>query len=449
MGAIRWLDRLGSQRIKRLGREFLWVGLGQAIAALGAVAGVRILTGVLTAEAYGQVALSMTIVTLWNQTVLSPLSNAAMRFFAPAHEARALRDYFTVLERLSLQVTGIILLLASVLCAGLILVGESHWIKLMIAAVAVALLGGYNSMLDSVQSAARQRSVVALHQGLISWTRFLLAAGLVVWLGGGSTTAVMGYGLAMVPILLSQVFFLRRRILPLLASDNTPGVGGNDWRGAMLAYAWPFGVFGIFTWMQTASDRWSLQTFATTPDVGLYAVLYQLGYYPIIMACLFSTQLLSPLLFARAGDASDSSRVEQAVALNWRFTAGMLGFAVLTTLLALALHRPVFRLLVAPAYRSVSWLLPGMVLAGGLFATGQLASLALMSTNNVVALIPLKIGTAIAGVLLSLVGAARWGITGVVLASIAFSLLYCVWTCLLVHRYYAWRRVSLHSDMPR
>src|SRR5438874_2297495 len=50
----------------------------------------------------------------------------------------------------------------------------------------------------------------------------------------------------------------------------------------MRGYAWPFAAWGIFTWMQTASDRWALQGRGTS-EVGFYAALYQLGYYPMTL----------------------------------------------------------------------------------------------------------------------------------------------------------------------
>jgi O-antigen/teichoic acid export membrane protein len=181
-----------------------------------------------------------------------------------------------------------------------------------------------------------------------------------------------------------------------------------------------------------ASDRWALEAFATTREVGLYTVLYQLGYYPITILTTLLVQLVSPIFFQRAGDGSDASRVRQVHRVNRRLTFAVLLLTGLAVLLALAVHGYVFRWLVAPEYRPISWLLPWMVLAGGLFATGQFASLSLMSENKSVNLIGPKVVTAAVGVGLNLIGARLYGAEGVVAASILFSALYCLWLHLML-----------------
>jgi O-antigen/teichoic acid export membrane protein len=143
-----------------------------------------------------------------------------------------------------------------------------------------------------------------------------------------------------------------------------------------------------------------------------------------------------PILFQRAGNASDSARMLEVHTLNWRLTMTALFLTGAATWLAFVLHRVVFTWLVAPEYRTISWLLPGMVLAGGLFATGQCAAISLLSGTETRSLLALKIVTAIVGVLLNMLGAARWGVIGVVGAGIIFSMGYLLWTLYLVRSQY-------------
>jgi O-antigen/teichoic acid export membrane protein len=427
-----WCSQAASPRFRRLSRELLWIGVGQAATVLGSLVGVRLLTGVLTSEAYGQLALAMTAATLVNQMVFGPLSNAATRFFAPAREVGALGSYFDAVKNLVFRATGGSLVLTLLLCLVLLLAGRASWVVLAIAAMLFALLSSYNSMLDGLQNAARQRVIVALHQGLACWGRFLLATGMVLLIGNSSTAAIAGYGLAIVLVLASQRYFFRRT---LLAADNPSGPvmkPAPQWRTQMLSYAWPFAVWGIPSWGQLASDRWALQAYASTSDVGLYAVLYQLGYYPITIATTLIVQLLVPVFFQQAGDGSDSSRIRHVHALTYRLTLCGLLLTAAAILPAFVLHGFIFRWLVAPGYQSVSPLLPAIVLAGGLFASGQLASVSLMSGTETRGLLAPKIVTAIIGVLLNVVGAKLFGITGVVGALAVASGLYLFWMLYLV-----------------
>jgi len=424
-------------RVRRLGREFIWVGFGQAAAVLGSLVGVRLLTGVLSPEVYGELALGMTLATLVHQVALGPLCAPASRFFAPAREKGELASFLTALRKLFAQATGIVLLLAGVVCLVLLLTGQIKWLWLALAAFGFALFSGYNYFLDSMQNAARQRSVVAWHQALASWGRFLVAVGMALWLGATSTVAMLGYGFATMLVLGSQWWFFRRKLQP--AGDAAPTGDGSvqRWQKQMFAYAWPFAAWGVFSWAQTASDRWALQMFVSTRDVGLYAVLFQLGYYPISLLSGLMVQLVSPIFFQRAGDATDELRMKRVYTINWRLTMATLILTGISTLLASSLHSFIFRWLVAPEYRNISWLLPGMVLAGGLFATGQFVSISLFIETETRILILPKIATAVIGVLLNIIGAAWFSVSGVVGACVVTSAVYMFWILYLVRIRYS------------
>ena len=428
--------QLTSKRFQRLGREFLWIASGQAAATLGALVGIRLLTAVLPLDIYGELALGMTLVILVNQIVFTPPAVAGLRFFAAAREAYELANFLAALRRLLAKATGVVLILALGTCLVLLLTGHVHWLWLGIAAFGFALLFGYNAVLDNIQNAALQRPVVAWHQALASWGRFLAAAGMVLWLGATSTMAMLGYVLATVLVLLSQCWFFRRTLLPTNSRVSHGTAATRHWEAQMLAYSWPFAMSGVFTWAQIASDRWALQVFASTREVGLYAALYQLGYYPITILTGLMMQLVMPILFQRAGNASDAARMLEVHTLTRRLTMTTLLLTGAATWLAFVLHRVVFTWLVAPEYRAISWLLPGMVLAGGLFATGQCAIISLLSSTETRSLLALKIVTASVGVLLNMWGAAQWGVMGVVGAGVMFSTVYMLWTLHLVRSQY-------------
>jgi O-antigen/teichoic acid export membrane protein len=117
---------------------------------LGALVGVRILTGVLSPEVYGELALGMTVAVLVNQIALGPLSNASLRFFASARDAGELPSFLAALKKLLLKATMWISLIAGIVCVGFILVGQFNRLWLIIAAFSFALFSGYNSTLDGM-----------------------------------------------------------------------------------------------------------------------------------------------------------------------------------------------------------------------------------------------------------------------------------------------------------
>lgn len=418
-------DARTSERLRRISKESAWVASGQAAAVLGSLAGVRLLTELLDPGAYGELALGMTLATLVNQTVLGPLGNGVLRFYAPALENGEVGGYLGAVRGLLKHSIGVVGVTAMVTIAAVGFAGHREWIAIVLLAFVFSLLNGFYSVLSNVLIAARQRDLVAVHQGLEPWARFLLAVVLIVSIGASSAAAMIGFALGAAAVLVSQFLFLRKTI------PATGHSGGRKWRGEILKYSWPISVFGVFTWLQLASDRWALGLFGTTHDVGLYSALFQLGYYPTSVAIAAATQLVAPIFYQRAGDATDIQRNAGVRALGWRLTGISLGLTGVTSLLAFPFHPQIFHVLVAEEYASVSYLLPWMLLAGGIFASAQIVSLNLMSELRTRALIAPKVTTAALGVAANVAGAYFYGIPGIVAAGVLFSVSYLVWMALL------------------
>lgn len=419
---------LNTKRVRRLFKEGFWIVLGQLIIVTGSLVGVRLLTEILSPSSYGELALGMTIATLVNQTILGPLGGGITRFYAPAIENGDISQYFYATRKLVLCAIGLIVLIAIASAAGLTIAGETKWVPITGIALLFAAFSGCNAVLSGILSAARQRAFVALYQGGDTWLRSLISVGLILWMGATSTVAMVGYAIATIIIFCFQIFCVKKIIIgrSTIASEE------KKWNEEIWNFSWPIGIYGIFTWMQLSSDRWALQVFSTTHEVGNYAVLYQLGFYPISMIIGMALQFLVPILYQRAGDARDSERNKGVNRLSWYLTLTTLGLTILVFGLTLLFYEQIFRILVAKEYNTFSYLLPWMILAGGIFATGQsLASslLAQMKTREM--MIPTIKITAL-GVILNFMGAYWWGIIGLVGAGIIFSILYLLLIVMLV-----------------
>lgn len=416
-----------STRIRRLAGEGAWIVAGQLAVVAGALVLVRVLTERLDPAQYGQLALGLTVAGLVNQVVMGGVGNGIGRFYSIAAEKQDLGGYLRAARRLMIYATLVMLIIGLILMSGLLFMGHSQWMGLVSVTLIFSVLGSYNSVLSGLQNAARQRAVVAFHGGLDAWLKILLALGVLLWLGGSSTAVVIGYALSALLVTGSQFIFLRR----LIPRQNKSSGDSLQWIFRMWAYSWPFSTWGIFTWIQQSSDRWALQVFATTQDVGLYAVLFQLGYTPIVMATGLVMSFLGPILYQRSGDATDHARNTNVHRLAWRITFFCMALTLIAFMLALGLHNWIFWLLVAIEYRGVSYLLPWMMFAGGIFAAGQMLALKMMSELRSVSIIWAKIVTAILGVLFNLYGASLAGVKGIVVATMAFSVIYFIWMFLL------------------
>lgn len=406
----------------------MWVALGQAFVAIGALVGVRLLTEVLDPVAYGEIALGTTIATLINQVIFGPLGNGISRYYAPASEAKDLSGFIGSSIFLIRRCIGVVLFIALVTSIVLFLTGFVRHLGMAIAFVLFATVSGTNGILNGIQNAARQRKTVAAFQAMDVWTRFLMAAALAWTIESSSTVAAYGYVLSSLIILVGQYYVFRNRNRNRIEISS---VANGKWIGAIWRFSWPFASWGLFTWARLASDRWALQIYASKEEVGFYAAVFQLGYYPMSMLTGVVTQLFAPLLYERAGDAKDASRNAEASKLSFKLTAVALALTVGAFLVALLFHEEIFRLLVAKKYTSVSYLLPWVILSGGIFAAAQIVGLNMMSRLQVHALILCTVVTAIFGIAMNFIGAYLFGLSGVVTAGVVFSVVYFAWVFIL------------------
>ena len=412
-----------SSRYYHLAKEGTWILLGQVSAVLGALVLVRVLTEYLDPVQYGRVALGLTVVGLVDQVAMGGLSNGISRFYSVAAEKRDFGGYLRASRRLIAYGTLIVFGAGATLLTGLELLGGARWIGLAAAALLFAVLSIYNSTLSGIQNAARQRGVVAFHGALDVWLRILLAVSAILLLGSSGSAVVLGYAGSSLLVTTSQFIFLRRLI------PRSPANGGDAraWMQRIWSYSWPFSIWGIFTWAQQSSDRWALEVFASTQEVGLYAVLFQLGYTPIAMATGMAVSFIGPILYQKSGDATSDARNANVHELAWRITLCCLAVTLLAFSLAIALHEWVFRFVVAAQFRSVSYLLPWVVLAGGLFAAAQMLALKLMSEMRPAAMLRVKIVTAVSGIVFNIYGASVAGTKGITVSAVAFSSVYFLW----------------------
>ena len=120
---------------------------------------------------------------------------------------------------------------------------------------------------------------------------------------------------------------------------------------------------------------------------------------------------------------------------NLYITIAALLATLITALITWRFHDEIFALFVARRYSSVSAFLPLMILSGGIFGASQITSISLYSSSETRSLVFQKSTIMLLGILLNFAGAAVYGITGVVLGLLIFSLAHFMWALVIsLHR---------------
>ncbi len=421
-----------SERISRLVKEGGWIIAGQIAAVIGSLLMVRMLTEHLDPGEYGQLALGMTIAGLVNQVAMGGLISGISRFYSIAAEKSDLRGYIKASKRLMVYATLGVGAIALFLIVGLAITRYAKFVYLAVAVLVFSILSGYNSALGGIQNAARQRAIVAMHGAMNAWLNFGLVTGMVLFVKPSSSVVVIGYALTTLLITLSQLFFLARLLHRHNNDSPIQTTNTEDWSKQIWMFSWPMMAGGLFNWGYYASQRWSLELFASTADVGKFYALTQIAYSPISMASgMFMTMLL-PILYARAGDPGNHQRIANVRKIIFKIAAigGVSTFLIAG--IALSWHKKIFSLFVAEQYLDMSAYMPLTVLAAGLLQVSMAISIALTVKNKTRKFLSKDIFCNAIIATINLCVTWLYGLNGLLLGMLAGAILHLLWTTYIV-----------------
>ena len=409
----------------RLIRELGWVAAGQAAALLVGVVLTKVLTSSLGPEEYGRFALALTVPTLLNQTLFGPLTVAVMRFFSTYAERGLLETMLAVVAR-ALRRAIVVLALASVavaLAVGL-LSEDVSWALLVIAAFAFGVVYSLFSLYNTMQVAQRKRIDAAAHQALDPASRLLGATAAIVTLGPSAVSAMLGLIVGAMGVAMSQARSFRRSLR--IARPEPRASAPTDVARELWDYGRYYLYFGWSTWALLASDRWALKTFGNDAGVGTYAAAFQLASLPATVAAGAFAQFVIPIVFQRAGDASDAARRRRALTTITLSTLVMAVFIGVSAVVALLAGEPIVVLFTSDAFRQGGAYLPLLVIGLGLMKIGHLLALVPTSFNQMRAYTAIKIGHSLGAVLANAVAAWGFGVVGVCVAQLLIGIAFVI-----------------------
>lgn len=427
--AIREIP-MNFSRFKRLAKEGSWIVIGQIASVLGALVLVRVLTGRLDPAQYGQLALGLTVAGLVNQVVMGGITSGIGRFYSIAAEKKDLSGYLCASQRLMVYATLAVVAIGLALMIGLLWLGYSQWMGLAAAALVFSVISGFNSALSGIQNAARQRAIVAFHGGMNVWLNILLAVGVMLWLGASSTAVVIGYTFSSLLVTGSQLLFLRRTI----PHQHAQSANHQPWMSPMWAYSWPMVAGGLFNWGYYASQRWALELFATTGEVGQFYALTQIADTPISMAGAMFLSFLIPILFARVGNAKDHDKLSNMHRLVMRITTIGLGFTITMVIVSYFAHDLIFRLMVASEYRGLSVYMPYVVLAAGILQVSMTMGSIVLTRNRTSDILPLAIWGQLYISAQNFLSVYCFGILGLIISMNIGAMLHLAWMSVIVSK---------------
>ena len=428
-----------SQNINpKLIKEFSWILIGQIFSVLGALIGIRVLTSLLIPAEYGKLALGMSVTTFIAVSTIGPLTSGAVRYFAPARQEGKLGSYFKAVKELTSKFSFGIILISSIGLITILISGKSEYFVFFIGAIAFAILENYQNMINAIQNAARNRSIVAFHNVLSTWFKFLIAAGLIIIIWDSSVVVIWAYSLSMLLVIFSQLFFLNRLIVKRNNLSDTNDIDVFKYKSKIFSQSWPVAIWGILSSFYIVLDKWSLELFSTTTIVGVYAALFQLGSFPIRLLVNLFTALIVPIYYEKAGNATENDKllkVYKIVASSSLIAA--IVFSILIILTFIFQENLIFYFLGnRNTYLANSFVLPWICLSTVMTNLSSIICFAFRISNKIkIMLKPFAI-TTIIGIISVIIGANLAGLKGVIIAINIESLIKLIWTIKIFQKDY-------------
>lgn len=413
--------------------EGVWLVLGQIASVTGSLIIVRVLTETISPSEYGILSLALTVPVMGSQIVMSRINPGVARLYSVASEQNNLVSYLATVRKLVFAAMVVIMLSGVSVVVGMYAFGFAGSISICLAALTLALIGAYNGTVSAIQNAARQRSIVAFHSGLEPWLKVVLLVSLSAFVKLDSLRVTVVYIFASLLLTISQVILLRRTI-----PFDTGRIGNVDnktnWASEIALYSWPFAIWGVFSCLQQVSDRWALEVFSTKDNLGQYVLLFQLGYSPIIMVLNVAGNFFTPILFQRSGDATNSERNKLTHVIAWKLSHLALGLTVVGFCVSLLFHKTIISIFAAREYHATSYLLPWLILAGGVYSSSQMLALKLMSEMKPRTMFWCKVVTSALAILFNILGACFGGVYGIVFAVLCFAMISYLWMVVICRR---------------
>lgn len=421
-------------------KEAVLTAGGQLISFAGTIVLLKLTTTWLSPAEYGQLALFLTFVNLANKVGTGGAINAASRFY-PEASIKQQEDFYFAAIKLLLSQASVWIGVTSIAAALILSTRETSLGAPIIFVGILSISSAIGSSLNAINTAKRERWSSLKYYARTIMLRIFITFSILLFSEPTASHVLLAYCLS---ASLSMTFELVRFRDQLSNQKNAKQACAGlqlEWNNSIWKFAWPFSVWGAFTWLQEAADKWSLEAFFGANEVGIYAAAYQIGFMPIVLAVGTVNELFSPIINAQSEEPEGRSnnKIIYFICGGWA-TVIFLAFAATRTYSA-----EIFNLFASPAFANGANLLPYFILLGGGQAIFSTLNLKLNALKVSKPRLYLNVICACIGAIFIFIGARAGGIQGV-LAAMGFTYtIKVIWEIALVRRYTAPKAISNQS----
>jgi O-antigen/teichoic acid export membrane protein len=396
---------------RELFKDGAWASIGQIGSVMGTVVGTRVLTEFVAPEIFGSLTLILGVIALALGTLVSPVMQAALRFYPEYSGGRASLLRANILSILSKRF--IIFLVTVALISPLAIYFTAIHLPIIFLCLFLLVLDSIRILETTLLNAARKQTTFALISIGEAWGRPFVAVFLIHISGINVESILTAYALTSASILF---LFYRVAKLERVSIGSVEVRNLIDLKGAIKQYSSPLTPMAILGWMNGVGDRYVIGALLGIEQAGIYAAVYGLVSRPFLMASGIVELTLRPIYNQLV--VKHMHKDADRLLIKWLLTV-MLLVGVGFILIVIFDHYIIFVLL-AEKYRSGVMLMPWIAGGYALLALSDVFIKVCYAYGYTRRVLMVQIIGALVSLALSVVGIKLYGLIGAAMAVPAY-----------------------------
>jgi len=328
-----------------------WLAGLQGAAAMGHLAGIRLLTEILPPSVFGEFSLWLGVVALVASGLANPTMQALLRYY-PEYAVRGEGNRVKTAARQQLAKLAVWTspaFVVSVMAALLFGWADMATVSLLVALLTIDIARMQGSALLNAVRAHRTYGIWAVAE---AWGRPILAWMLVSVAGISATLVLAGYFLASF-----CTWAAMRQFVPHDKEASTRTSEHSVLLDKFWRYTLPLLPLGMLGWISGMADRYMIGALLSPAEVGLYVAIYGLASRPMLMLSGIVETTIRPVY--QSALAEGDTRRALYYLRKWALMTALGSAAAIA--LAWVGHAWLAKVLLGESYRSASYLMPWIV----------------------------------------------------------------------------------------
>lgn len=410
--------------------QLSWMGWGQFAGLLLSILSIKLTTSVGPAE-YGLFVLVTSLGGLLSLALFGPLEQGVVRYYFEFSGTDTQRSTYLLMVRSVLLRSALVLAGVAGVSAFLgVLSGTYTWLFMITGGVLVTitvLAAPVNGLLNAMKL-RKQLAII----GVVEKVLIVVFLQIGIWfIPMDASTIMLCIVAAMLLLFVVRMMMFGKQIGPEGSTEERNTVRSSAWK-KVLAYGWPFIIWGWLSWLQFNGERWVINSMLSMEEVGKYGLAASLVNNSIVMVYNVLIQFVTPTIYAKFSDqAADRKGGFQLIrGMAWATFALFVAFG----LFLYAAGGWIIRLLSTSAFVLDTGILLFLTIGLGLFYVGQTLAMVGFALERPDAYLIPKIISSVVSVAGYIAGCFWFGLYGIVGAVILGNLFYLGSILIINHR---------------